>query len=126
MTAPSLSIDALLVSWCTDNQLSAMATVEPWPDFTPPLLVIERVGGSHDGYRVHDAVIDVDAFAATRQSAETLAWEADRLLLAIQGVTHRGLVVTRVDVTGAPRAIPYGNPKMRRFSATYRLTYHVA
>lgn len=127
MTAPTLSIEAALIEWLSvPNRVSAPVTVEPWPDFTPPLLAIERVGGNHDGYRVHDAVIDTDAFAATRQGAESLAWQADAALHDMEGIAVRGLVVTRVVVTGSPRAIAYGNPLLRRYTGTYRLTFHVA
>lgn len=127
MSAPALSIEAALIGYLSEHpDISAPVTVEPWPDFTPPLLAIERVGGQHDGYRVHDAVIDTDAFAATRQSAEALAWEADTALNDLEGQTIRGLVVTRVVVTGSPRAISYGNDMLRRYTATYRLTFHVA
>lgn len=126
MTAPLYSIEAALVSWCNERKLSAPASAETWKDFSPPLIVIERVGGGHDGYRVHDAVIDIDAFADNRLGAESLAWEADSALHDIVGITHRGLVVTRVNVTGAPRSQNYGNENIRRFTATYRLTYHAA
>jgi hypothetical protein len=126
MTAATRSVEMMLVPYLTAS-VSAPVTVDPETYFTVPLLAIERVGGTFDGFRIDRPRVDVDAFAATREDAEALAWEACDAFHALEGTTQRGLVVTRVHAESAPRPMPYGtNRDLRRFVATYELTIHAA
>lgn len=118
------SVEMMLVGYLR-TRVSAPVTVEPEQDFTPPLLAVERIAGNHDGFRLDYPMIDVDAFAVNRGSAEALSWETHDAFLALKGTIQRGLVIARVDVDAAPRHVDYGNRNVRRFSSTYTLTIHL-
>jgi hypothetical protein len=125
-TAVTRSVELMLKPYLA-AAVSVPVTVDPEYDFAVPLLAIERVGGTHDGFRIDRPLVDVDAFHATREGAEALAWAAFDAFQALEGTTQRGLVVSRVHAESAPRQIAYGsNRSVRRFVATYELTIHAA
>lgn len=76
------------------------------PGVVFPLLVFSVITGSDDMHLQGDAgtrdrVVQIDAYAKTRLSADTLAKEAKRLMLASQDFT-----VNSIDLAPAPRFEP--------------------
>ena len=94
-----------------------------------PLLPIVRGGGEDPRtfMCLDRAVIDVDAWGATRTDACGLA-EALRLRFRrdLPNTVLDGFVFTWVTTQVAPRWQPDPNPKVRRYTATYEVGLHPA
>jgi len=89
-----------------------------------PFVRVYRFGGTDDGF-TDEARVGVDAFAATRPGGYALA-ESLRQLLADgphSVLTPGGWVVLDTSETGAaPVEVPYGDSRVRRWAADYRIT----
>ncbi|GAA2108207.1 hypothetical protein [Streptomyces synnematoformans] len=92
-----------------------------------PVLQVQRVpGGGDDGFRLDRALVDADAYAATRAGASQLARTARAVLLGLPGTTTTAAVFGRVRTVAAPAWRPYENPGLRRMGTTYELLFHPA
>lgn len=92
-----------------------------------PVVQVQRIGGSDDGFRLDRALIDVDVYAATRGGASLLARQAhSALVVGMRGLATSAAVFGRVSTVSAASWRPYENPNLRRFGATYELFVHAA
>lgn len=78
---------------------------------------VNRVGGGDDGVTDYPTV-DVDVFAARRSRAVTVAEEIRQFLTAGPHYTD-GALLDRVRTQTGPVERPWGDPKVRRWGATY-------
>lgn len=83
-----------------------------------PFVRVARVGGP-DNVIDDYPLVDVDVFAATRAVAAPLAERLRQRLLAGPHRTPAG-VIDRVRTTSGPVQLPWADPGIRRFGATYR------
>jgi hypothetical protein len=122
----SVDVEAELVAW-----LHTKLTVRVLTDLPAdlgsvlPVVQVQRVGGSDDGFRLDRALVDIDAYAATRQGASALMAQArSALLTELRGVTTDVAVFAAVRTIAAPAWRPYENPALRRFGATFEVFCH--
>lgn len=87
-----------------------------------PLLCVRVVPGGGDDGVSGEALLDVEAFAATRTAMWELADAAHESMLAARGRSAGGLVIDDVVADSLPGFVTYNNPAVRRTVATYRLT----
>lgn len=124
-----IDVEALLVSWLEDTIEDVRASTETPPDLDDnlPWLQVVRISGPYDGFRLDQPTVDVAAFATTGPAASALAAQVQVLLHEQLARTKSGTtVVSRVQTVTGPHFVPYDNPGMRRYEATYRLTVHPA
>lgn len=85
-----------------------------------PFIRIMRIGGSDD--RFFDlARISIDAFQTTRPLAYALAESIRQRLITGPNVTAPGVLETALTDVG-PHEIPWGDTKIRRFTADYTIS----
>lgn len=85
-----------------------------------PVIRVRVVGGSDDRISDHPRV-DVETFGPTRAVSKPLAETIRQRLLAGGHRTAHG-VIDRATTEVGPQEIPYDDPDVRRWSATYRLS----
>lgn len=99
-----------------------------WVSTDAPAAIEGRTGlrvtgvpsGSDDG--VSDfALVDVEAFAPTREAAADLASETRVRILALAGRAIAGRLVDTVTTIMRPAWLDYRNPAVQRFAASYQL-----
>lgn len=105
----------------TLTDLATVGTVTP-PNLgaSLPFVRIVRIGGAGTRF-IDTARIDVDAFAATRSSAYSLAESCRQRLINVPHVVAAGRIDSVITDSG-PHEIPWGDPAVRRFTASYTLT----
>lgn len=89
-----------------------------------PFLRVVRFGGGDDRF-TDSARIDIDAFEETRPVARLLAETVRQRLLSYPHVVSSDgltIVIDRVDTLTGPQEVPWGNPGLRRFTASYTLS----
>lgn len=127
----SVDVELLVIQWL-QGQLGSGFVVRDELDNTLlnelPTVQVERLSaGGDDGFRVDQALVDVNVYAATRGQAVDVAIQVRGLLLAsLPGSTTGGAVVGRVGTISAPAARPYENTGLRRVGATYEIYSHPA
>ncbi|MFJ3839473.1 hypothetical protein ACIPY6_28755 [Streptomyces sp. NPDC090054] len=91
-----------------------------------PTVQVQRIpAGQDDGYRLDQALVDIDVYASTRGAAVALATQIRGLLLGrLPGSATGGAVVGRVATVTAPGVRPYENVGLRRVGATYEIYSH--
>lgn len=124
-----IDIEAVLVAWFETNLDGVSASTETPDDLgdSLPWLQVVRVGGPYDGFRRDQPTVDIAAFADTSTAASALASQVQHLLHErfARSVTG-GAVISRAETTTGPHWVPYDNPGMRRYEATYRFVVHPA
>jgi hypothetical protein len=85
-----------------------------------PVTRILRGPGSDDGI-TDGPLLDVETFAASRGDMWRLAEETRQALHALAGKAYDGVLVDTVDTATGPTYVDYGNPKVHRAVASYRL-----
>lgn len=119
-------LETLIVPYFT-SELDVRATTELENDFPVPILHVESLGATDDGFRLARSQVDVDAYAATRDEARTLAHRAQAALMALRGTPLDGrAVVTFLGTVVGPRWIASQRTVLRRFGATYLIGAHSA
>lgn len=124
-----IDIEAALIAWLEANSDAEAASTETPPDLDDhlPWLQVVRIGGPYDGYRRDQPTVDIAAYHSTGPAAAALALDVQRLLHEeLQGATTGGVVFSRVETATGPHWVPYDNPGIRRYEATYRLVVHPA
>ncbi|WP_367129925.1 MULTISPECIES: hypothetical protein [Streptomyces] len=118
--------EAALVTWLTPRLGVRVCTDMPADlDTALPLVRLQRIGGTDDGFRLDMALIDLDAVAATRADAVDLAARARAALLAdLPGSTLPDAVVTSAVTVAAPAWRPWENWSVTRIGATYAVRLH--
>lgn len=87
-----------------------------------PLVQVQVTpGGGEDGTS-GVTLLDVDTFAANRTAMWDLARKVHTSMLALAGQYVGALVIDSVTSDTRPAPVDYGNPALRRATATYRLT----
>lgn len=81
---------------------------------------IARGPGSDDGV-TDSPLLDVEAFALNPGDAWDLAEAARQAMHALTGTAVNGALVDSVTTATAPTEVDYGNPKVTRYVASYRL-----
>lgn len=124
-----IDIEALLVTWLEDVIEDVTASTETPADLEEqlPWLLVRRIGGPYDGVRLDQPTVDVAAFAASTTAASALAAQV-QVLLHKQLARHQvgAAVVSAVNTLTGPHWVPYDNPAMRRYEATYQFYVHPA
>ncbi|WP_370421955.1 hypothetical protein AB8O64_27605 [Streptomyces sp. QH1-20] len=119
--------EAALVAWLAPQLGVRVCTDTPADlDAVVPLVRLRRVGGSDDGFRLDLAVMDIEAFAATRAEATDLAARIrDALLTDLPGSAPTvAAVFTAASTISAPSWRPWENPGLTRMGATYAVRLH--
>ncbi|MFD4921142.1 hypothetical protein ACFWNE_07460 [Streptomyces goshikiensis] len=125
----SVDIELLVIQWL-QGQLGSGVIVRDELDNNLldelPTVQVERLpAGEDDGFRLDRALVDIDAYAASRSAAIALAAQIRGLVLGtLPGSSTGGAVVSRVRTVAAPGARPYENPGLRRVGATYEIYSH--
>lgn len=122
----SVDVEAALVAWLR-SELEIRVVTDLPADLSGalPVLQVQRVGGSDDGFRLDRCFVDVDAYAVARQAASQLIAQARSLLLTqLRGVTSSAAVFTSARTITAPAWRPYENTSLRRFGATFEIFCH--
>lgn len=124
-----IDIEALLVTWFEDTIEDVTASTETPADLDSrlPWLQVVRIGGGYDGFRLDQPTVDIAAYASTGPAASALATQVQVLLHEQLARTKTGTaVVSRIETVTGPHWVPYDNPAMRRYEASYRFTVHPA
>ncbi|MFI9204037.1 hypothetical protein [Streptomyces sp. NPDC053048] len=120
--------EAALVAWLTPHLGVRVCTETPADlDHAVPLLRLQRIGGGDDGFRLDLAVVDIDAFAATRAEAAGLAARTRGALLGkLPGAIAptAAAAFTAASTVSAPAWRPWENPAVTRIGATYAIRLH--
>lgn len=122
-----IDVEAALIAWLEDNVEGVHASTETPSDLDDqlPWLQVRRVGGPYDGFRRDQPIVDIASFAATGPAAADLALQVQTLLHEqLWGATTGGTVFSRVKTDVGPHWVPYDNPAMRRYEATYAFVVH--
>ena len=93
-----------------------------------PTVQVQRLpAGGDDGFRLDQAFVDIDVYAAKRADALALAAQVRGWLLAeLPGTATAAAVFSRVAVASPPAVRPYENTALRRAGATYQIYSHPA
>jgi hypothetical protein len=124
-----IDIEAVLIAWLEAHVDDVRASTETPPDLDSrlPWLQVVRLGGPYDGFRRDQPTVDIVAFASNGPAASSLALQVQDLLHEqLEGSVAGGAVINRIDTVTGPHHVPYDNPGMRRYEATYRLVVHPA
>lgn len=124
-----IDIEALLVTWLEDTIEDVTASTETPADLESrlPWLQVVRIGGGYDGFRLDQPTVDIAAFAATGPEASALAAQVQVLFHEqLARIKIGTAVVSRIETVTGPHWVPYDNPNMRRYEASYRFTVHPA
>jgi hypothetical protein len=100
-----------VVTWTGTNLQDVIAS--------GPLIKVARLGGDDDRITAVPRV-DADVFATTESSGAPLAELVRQRLLSWPHNTAAG-VIDRVITEVAPHEVPYDDPGVRLFTATYRI-----
>lgn len=88
-----------------------------------PFIRVNRIGGTND--RITDAArVDVNIYAVKRTDAATLAETVRQRMLSYPHVITIPVACVLDDVITdvAPNEVPWGDPAIRRFTSSYRVT----
>ncbi len=122
-----IDIEALLVAWLEDTIEDVRASTETPPDLDTrlPWIQVTGIGGTHDGYRRDQPTVDITPYSATTTAASDLAAQIHRLLHEqLADTVYDGVSVNRVRTSVRPHRVPYDNPNMRRYEASYAFVVH--
>lgn len=125
-------VEQLLVAWLkTELSLTGVITgdiPEDVPsniDYLVPFIVVSRFGGTDRVLSLDNPRVDVDCFAATRDTAKALG---ERVRRAIRVVLPRqildGAVITRTATFSPPTVVAWDSGPVRRVSAAYEIGVH--
>lgn len=117
------NIEVAVIQWLLTH-LSGSVEVRPEADseLAPPYVLVQRVpGGTNDGLNDH-ATVDVDVFGHDRSEMWGLAEQVHAAMLKLAAEAPRGEFIDHVSTDMNFGLIGYGNPKLRRAVATYRIT----
>jgi hypothetical protein len=124
-----IDVEAVLIAWLESTVEDVRASTETPSDLEDrlPWLQVRRIGGPYDGFRRDQPVVDITSYAATGPDASDLALLVQQLLHErLWGATTSGAVISRVETRTGPHWVPYDNPNLRRYEATYAFVVHPA
>lgn len=121
--APQLPVwpDAETVVMALLSPIARTVTSTPTP-LTPPMIRVQRVGGSDD--RITDYPrIEVAAYGADRGQAWDLAERCRQAILASRCSVVAGVLIDNASTDTPAQQIPYDAPDTRRVVAYYRFAW---
>lgn len=124
-----IDIEAVLVAWLEETVEGVTASTETPSDLDDqlPWLLVRRVSGPYDGFRVDRPSVDIATFHTDGPAALNLARQVQALLHnELAGSTYQQAVINRVETSTGPHSVPYDNPNMRKAEANYRFAIHPA
>ena len=124
-----IDIEAVLIAWLEDTVEDVRASTETPSDLDGrlPWLQVRRISGPYDGFRRDQPIVDIATYAVTGPAAAELALQVQQLLHEqLWGSTTGGTVFSLVETRTGPHWVPYDNPAMRRYEASYRFVIHPA
>ncbi|MFI6510135.1 hypothetical protein ACIBCT_21225 [Streptosporangium sp. NPDC050855] len=123
-----IDIEAVLIAWLEASVDVSASTETPSDlDSQLPWVQVVRTGGGYDGFRRDQPTVDVAVFAASGPAAFALASQIQyRLHEEFASHAPVGAVISRVETSTGPHRVPYDNPGMRRYEASYRFVVHPA
>jgi hypothetical protein len=124
-----IDIEALLIAWLEETIEDVRASTETPPDLDArlPWVQVTGIGGTHDGFKRDQPTADVTAYAATTTEASDLAAQIHDLLHEqLARSVYGGAVINRIRTNVRPHRVPYDNPNMRRYEASYGFVVHPA
>lgn len=103
-------------------QVAPTVTATP-ADFTPPLIRVQRVGGSDD--RITDMPrVEVACYGADRPQAWQLIEQCRRVILGSYGTTVDGVLIDSARTDNPPTQLPYATTEdTRRVVAYFRFAW---
>ena len=119
----NVDVEAALVPWLNAHTSTRCLTELP-ADLASVLPVIQvgRIGGADGVVSIDEATVDVTCFGASRITARALAYRVQSILrTALPGAVDTGGVVLRVQTVSGPTYLPFDDPNLRRFGATYQI-----
>lgn len=122
MNAPALDwpdVEDLMLAYLSPLGTTDSQTPANLQDVLP-FITARTFGGSDDGW-TQTVSLDVDAFAPTYVAARALA-RAIRKQLEVPLLVVNGVAFDRISCLVVPFELPYADPNVRRFNATYRVT----
>lgn len=126
----TVDVELLLIQWLQAQLGSAVLVRDELDNNLAdelPTVQVERIpAGGDDGFRLEQALVDINVYAATRAAATALALQVRGLLTTLPGTTTGGGVVTRVSKIAGPAVQPYENTALRRVGTTYEIYSHPA
>jgi len=116
-----IDIETAVMDLLADLATGGIGTVTPSNlNTSMPFVRVTRIGGGDT--RITDtARVDVDAFGATRTVAYNLAEACRQRLISGPHVTAPG-VLDSVTTDAGPHEVPWGDPTIRRFTASYSVS----
>lgn len=127
MIGAVVDIEALLVAWIEDTIEDVRVSTETPADMDArlPWIQVTGTGGGHDGYRRDQPSADISTFAASTTAASDLAAQIHRLLHEqLAGSVYDGVSINRITTSVRPHRVPYDNPSLRRYEASYSFVVH--
>lgn len=117
--APFVDIETALEQTLAD--LGTTGKVTP-PNLASevPFIRVSRIGGPDTRF-IDTARVDVDCFGLTRNDAYNLAEACRQRLLNVPHVVAAGRIDSVITDSG-PREIPWGDPTVRHFTASYSVS----
>jgi hypothetical protein len=117
--APFIDLELAVIQTVTD--LGSTGTVTPPTlETSTPFIRVSRIGGPSDRF-MDFGRIDVDCFGATRGAAYSLAETCRQRLINVPHAVTAGIIDSVITDSG-PHEIPWGDPKVRCFTASYTVT----
>jgi hypothetical protein len=125
MMAPWPDVEVVVIAGLRGHGVDARAELDNNLLGELPVVQVTRVGGDDDGLRLDRALIDVDAYAATRAAAAAMSGLVRGYLLdELRGSATDTAVIGRIRTVSAPSWRPYENTGLRRNGATYEVFFH--
>jgi hypothetical protein len=121
-------IEVGVIAHLAEAMPGARVRAETGTGLAAPTVTVRRVpGGSTLSDAVSDgisdnAVVDIDVFGADRGEMWQLAAQAHAAILKLAAHAAKSGYIDQVDCESTFGFVDYGNPKLRRATATYRLT----
>lgn len=125
MTAPVRFVSAELVVMGILADIGAPVVQSTSMSLSPPLVRVRRVPGEPRTHFDDPAHVEVMTFGATFEAAQSLAeacWQAIEFAYAKAAPLPSGsITVDATDTILPPTEVPWPNPEVRVFQATYRV-----
>lgn len=103
------------ISWLTDQLGAIVLPRVPNPRLAE-MVVVRRTGGVRLNLVADDAVLTVEAWAASDEAAHDLAQEARGYLHAMRGEVIEGVTVYRIADVGGPAFLPDPDSDVPRYT----------
>ncbi len=124
-----IDIEALLVAWLEETIEDVTASTKTPADLDDhlPWVMVRRIGGPYDGYRIDRPTVDFTVYDTDEDGASALARQIQVLLHTdLRGRRYLGAVIGRITTNVAPHWTPYDNPNLCRYEASNALVVHPA